>query len=234
MIDVTENIRAASQRIRALEQEYGRPEGTVSLLAVSKRQSIAKIREAAAAGVVNIGENYLQEALGKKQELADIPQLVWHFIGPIQSNKTRGIAETFDWVHSVDRAKIAKRLNDQRPVDQGPLNICVQVNQSAEESKSGTTSSEASELCRQIAELPNLTLRGLMAIPAATDDEAAQHRAFSVLADLFQSLQTSHPDMDTLSMGMSNDYAAAIAEGSTMIRLGTALFGPRQSRIRQV
>lgn len=229
MIDVTENIRAASQRIRALEQEHGRPQGAVSLLAVSKRQSIAKIREAAAAGVLNIGENYLQEALDKKQELADIPLLIWHFIGPIQSNKTRGIAETFDWVHSVDRAKIAKRLNDQRPADKGPLNVCVQVNLSAEESKSGTTSSEASKLCQQIAELPNLTLRGLMAIPAATDDEAAQHRAFRILAHLFQSLQESHSDMDTLSMGMSNDYAAAIAEGSTMIRLGTALFGPRES-----
>jgi pyridoxal phosphate enzyme (YggS family) len=228
VIDVAENIRAANQKIRALEQEYGRPEGAVSLLAASKRQSIAKIREAAAAGLLNIGENYLQEALDKKPELADLPQLVWHFIGPIQSNKTRGIAETFDWVHSVDRAKIAKRLNDQRPVDQGPLNVCVQVNLSAEESKSGTTSSKASELCQQIAELPNLTLRGLMAIPAATDDEAAQHRAFSIMAYLCQSLQTSHPDMDTLSMGMSNDYAAAIAEGSTMIRLGTALFGPRQ------
>ncbi|MAC70413.1 MAG: YggS family pyridoxal phosphate-dependent enzyme [Gammaproteobacteria bacterium] len=228
MIDVAENIRAASQKIRALEQEYGRPEGAVSLLAASKRQSIAKIREAAAAGLLNIGENYLQEALDKKPELADLPQLVWHFIGPIQSNKTRGIAETFDWVHSVDRAKIAKRLNDQRPAGKGPLNVCVQVKLSAEESKSGTKSSEASELCQQIAELPNLTLRGLMAIPAATDDEAAQHRAFSIMAYLCQSLQTSHPDMDTLSMGMSNDYAAAIAEGSTMIRLGTALFGPRQ------
>jgi|TARA_B100001059_G_scaffold125147_1_gene125135 pyridoxal phosphate enzyme (YggS family) len=228
VIDVAENIRAASQKIRALEQEYGRPEGAVSLLAASKRQSIAKIREAAAAGLLNIGENYLQEALDKKPELADLPQLVWHFIGPIQSNKTRGIAETFDWVHSVDRAKIAKRLNDQRPAGKGPLNVCVQVKLSAEESKSGTKSSEASELCQQIAELPNLTLRGLMAIPAATDDEAAQHRAFSIMAYLCQSLQTSHPDMDTLSMGMSNDYAAAIAEGSTMIRLGTALFGPRQ------
>lgn len=228
MTDVAENIRAASQKIRALEQEYGRPEGAVSLLAASKRQSIAKIREAAAAGLLNIGENYLQEALDKKPELADLPQLVWHFIGPIQSNKTRGIAETFDWVHSVDRAKIAKRLNDQRPAGKGPLNVCVQVKLSAEESKSGTKSSEASELCQQIAELPNLTLRGLMAIPAATDDEAAQHRAFSIMAYLCQSLQTSHPDMDTLSMGMSNDYAAAIAEGSTMIRLGTALFGPRQ------
>jgi pyridoxal phosphate enzyme (YggS family) len=228
VIDVAENIRAASPKIRALEQEYGRPEGAVSLLAASKRQSIAKIREAAAAGLLNIGENYLQEALDKKPELADLPQLVWHFIGPIQSNKTRGIAETFDWVHSVDRAKIAKRLNDQRPAGKGPLNVCVQVKLSAEESKSGTKSSEASELCQQIAELPNLTLRGLMAIPAATDDEAAQHRAFSIMAYLCQSLQTSHPDMDTLSMGMSNDYAAAIAEGSTMIRLGTALFGPRQ------
>jgi pyridoxal phosphate enzyme (YggS family) len=227
VIDVAENIRAANQKIRALEQEYGRPEGAVSLLAASKRQSIAKIREAAAAGLLNIGENYLQEALDKKPELADLPQLVWHFIGPIQSNKTRGIAETFDWVHSVDRAKIAKRLNDQRPAGKGPLNVCVQVKLSAEESKSGTKSSEASELCQQIAELPNLTLRGLMAIPAATDDEAAQHRAFSIMAYLCQSLQTSHPDMDTLSMGMSNDYAAAIAEGSTMIRLGTALFGPR-------
>lgn len=229
MIDVTENIRAASQKIRALEEKHGRPAGAVSLLAVSKRQSVARIREAAAAGLLNIGENYLQEALDKKRELADMPRLVWHFIGPIQSNKTRGIAENFDWVHSVDRAKIAKRLNDQLPAEKGPLNVCVQVNLSAEESKSGTTSSAASELCRQVAELPNLALRGLMAIPAATDDEAAQHRAFRVLAELFQSLQARYPGMDTLSMGMSNDYAAAIAEGSTMIRLGTALFGPRQS-----
>ena len=226
MTAIAENIAALSQEIRALERDAQRPEGSVTLLAVSKRHSSARIREAAAAGQLHFGENYLQEAESKIAELADL-DLVWHFIGPIQSNKTRGIAAHFDWVHSVDRLKIAQRLSEQRPAAVAPLNICVQVNVSDEHSKSGVTDAEVAKLCEQIDGLPNIRLRGLMAIPAALDDYDLQRASFRQLATLYASLQTRHPDMDTLSMGMSNDFAAAIAEGSTMVRIGTAIFGAR-------
>ena len=226
MTNIAENIASISQEIRALERDSQRPEGCVTLLAVSKRHSSAKIREAAAAGQTHFGENYLQEAESKIADLAEL-NLVWHFIGPIQSNKTRGIAALFDWVHSVDRLKIAQRLSDQRPADAQPLNICVQVNVSHEASKSGVSDEEVVALCSQIDGLPNIRLRGLMAIPEALDDPAAQRASFRQLASLFQSLQEKHASMDTLSMGMSNDFAAAIAEGSTMVRIGTAIFGSR-------
>jgi pyridoxal phosphate enzyme (YggS family) len=223
---IAENIAALSQEIRSLERDAQRPEGSVILLAVSKRHSSARIREVAAAGQLHFGENYLQEAESKITELADL-DLVWHFIGPIQSNKTRGIAAHFDWVHSVDRLKIAQRLSEQRPAAVAPLNICVQVNVSDEHSKSGVTDAEVAKLCEQIDGLPNIRLRGLMAIPAALDDYDLQRASFRQLATLYASLRTRHPDMDTLSMGMSNDFAAAIAEGSTMVRIGTAIFGAR-------
>ena len=228
MAVLTENITALKQRIRILEERYDRPRDSVRLLAVSKKQAPGKIRRAAAAGIKDFGENYFQEALEKIEGLSDL-ELSWHFIGPIQSNKTRGIAEHFDWVQSVDREKIARRLSDQRTNTRPPLNVCVQVNLSAETSKSGLNLQSAASLCASIAQLPNLSLRGLMAIPAPLSNLQAQREGFRRLATEHQKLQQHYPSMDTLSMGMSNDYEAAIAEGSTLIRIGTALFGPRST-----
>ncbi|MEC8331286.1 MAG: YggS family pyridoxal phosphate-dependent enzyme [Pseudomonadota bacterium] len=229
MNGVTDKIHTAQEQIAELEQQSGRPRGSVTLLAVSKRQPVAKIREAAAAGLRDFGENYLQEAVEKQQQLEDLPKLIWHFIGPIQSNKTRGISENFDWVHSVGRSKIAKRLSEQRPLYLKPLNVCVQINLSEEDTKSGTTITQAADLCALTDSLENIRLRGLMAIPAPTDNREAQRENFIALSRLFDKLKSKHPSMDTLSMGMSNDYGRAILQGSTMIRLGTALFGPRPS-----
>ena len=226
MTSVAENLQQLSQQIRDFERRYGRPANSVRLLAVSKQQSIDKIRAAAAAGARDFGENYLQEAESKIAALADLP-LCWHFIGPIQSNKTRLIAELFDWVHSVEREKVARRLSEQRPTQLPPLNVCVQVNLSGEATKSGVSLEVCAGLCDQIALLPGLKLRGLMAIPAPLSGLAEQRHAFAPLAELFHRLQGIHPDMDTLSLGMSNDFEAAIAEGSTLVRLGTAIFGSR-------
>ncbi len=200
-----------------------RDAATVGLLAVSKTQPAAAIREAFAAGLRDFGENYLQEALDKQVELDDLP-LIWHFIGPIQSNKTKAIAEHFDWVHSVDRLKIAQRLSDQRPATLPPLNICLQVNVSGEASKSGCTPQELGPLAEAVAAMPQLRLRGLMCIPAPTEDPAEQRAAFARLRLLRDELAL---DLDTLSMGMSQDLEAAIAEGATWVRIGTALFGAR-------
>ena len=227
MINIAERIRKLEADIQGLEEQYSRAAGSVGMLAVSKRHSADKIREAAATGLKDFGENYLQEALEKIECLQDL-HLNWHFIGPIQSNKTRGIAENFQWVHSIERKKIAQRLSDQRPANIPALNICVQVNLSEESSKSGASLADAAKLCDEVGHLPGLKLRGLMAIPAPIDDFQAQRACFAELNSLFQSLQESHTEMDTLSMGMTNDYPAAIAEGSTLIRLGTAIFGPRQ------
>ena len=229
MNGVTDNIHTAQEQIGELEQQRGRPRGSVTLLAVSKRQSVAKIREAAAAGVRDFGENYLQEAIEKQRQLEDLPKLIWHFIGPIQSNKTRGISENFDWVHSVDRSKIARRLSEQRPAHLKPLSICIQINLSEEDTKSGTTTTQAADLCALTDSLENIRLRGLMAIPAPSEHADEQRKNFMALSRLFNTLKSKHPSMDTLSMGMSNDYGTAILQGSTMIRLGTALFGPRPS-----
>jgi len=225
--NIAERISSLDSEIRGLEEKYSRLAGEVRLLAVSKRHSTGKIREAAASGLRDFGENYLQEGLDKIEQLRDL-DLCWHFIGPIQSNKTRGIAEHFHWVHSIDRLKVAQRLSGQRPVDLPPLNVCVQINLSEEISKSGATLDTAGSLCEQVASLPRLVLRGLMAIPAPLQDFDAQRACFAELHDLFVKLQGAYADMDTLSMGMTNDYPAAIAEGSTMIRLGTAIFGPRE------
>ncbi len=229
MNGVIDNIHTTQEKIAELEQQSGRPRGSVTLLAVSKRQPVARIREAAAAGLRNFGENYLQEAVDKQRQLEDLSNLIWHFIGPIQSNKTRGISENFDWVHSVGRSKIAKRLSEQRPLYLKPLNVCVQINLSEEDTKSGTTTTQAADLCALTDSLENIRLRGLMAIPAPTDNREAQRENFIALSRLFDKLKSKHPSMDTLSMGMSNDYGRAILQGSTMIRLGTALFGPRPS-----
>ncbi|WP_175252701.1 YggS family pyridoxal phosphate-dependent enzyme [Pseudomonas sp. BMW13] len=223
MSTIAENIAKVGARIREAAQASQRNLQDIGLLAVSKTKPADAVREAHAAGLRDFGENYLQEALEKQAALNDLP-LIWHFIGPIQSNKTRPIAEHFDWVHSVDRLKIAQRLSDQRPAHLPALNICLQVNVSLEASKSGCSPEELPELARAISALPNLRLRGLMAIPEATDDVAAQHAAFARLRQLRDDLALN---LDTLSMGMSHDLEAAIAEGATWVRIGTALFGAR-------
>ncbi|WP_028238421.1 YggS family pyridoxal phosphate-dependent enzyme [Stutzerimonas azotifigens] len=223
MSTIALNIAKVGTRIREAAQAAGRSPESVGLLAVSKTQPAAAVREAFAAGLRDVGENYLQEALDKQAELTDLP-LTWHFIGPIQSNKTRPIAEHFDWVHSVDRLKVAERLSAQRPAGRAPLNVCLQVNLSGEASKSGCEPDALAELARCVATLPNLRLRGLMAIPAPTDDPAEQHAAFARLRQLRDGLGLP---LDTLSMGMSQDLEAAIAEGATWVRIGTALFGAR-------
>ncbi|CAK9891798.1 MULTISPECIES: YggS family pyridoxal phosphate-dependent enzyme [Pseudomonas] len=223
MSTIADNLSTLAARIRAAALAAGREPSAVQLLAVSKTKPAAAVREAFAAGVRDVGENYLQEALNKQGELTDLP-LTWHFIGPIQSNKTRAIAEHFDWVHSVDRLKIAQRLSEQRPDNLAALNICLQVNVSGEASKSGCTPEELPALACAIAALPRLRLRGLMAIPEPTDDEAAQHAAFARVRELQASLQLP---LDTLSMGMSHDLEAAVAQGATWVRIGTALFGAR-------
>lgn len=221
-------LDALQQRIRQSREAAGRAADTVTLLAVSKTRSAAEIRALATLGIIDIGENYLQEALAKQAELADLA-LTWHFIGPIQSNKTRDIASHFNWVHSVDRARIAHRLNDQRPTGLPPLNVCIQVNVDDERSKSGVSLAEVPELAAVIAALPQLRLRGMMAIPRA-DAVDGGRAAFRTLAMTLSQLRHNIPALDTLSMGMSGDFEAAIAEGATIIRLGTALFGPRPGR----
>ncbi|MGN8274669.1 YggS family pyridoxal phosphate-dependent enzyme [Pseudomonas sp. SMN5] len=223
MSTIADNIALVVSRIRAAEQAARRPAHGVQLLAVSKTKPAEALREAYAAGLRDFGENYLQEALGKQAELGDLP-LNWHFIGPIQSNKTRAIAEHFDWVHSVDRLKIAQRLSEQRPEGLPPLNICIQVNVSGEASKSGCTPADLPALADAISALPRLKLRGLMAIPEPTEDRAAQDAAFAKVQHLQASLALP---LDTLSMGMSHDLESAIAQGATWVRIGTALFGAR-------
>lgn len=220
------NIAKVRQLIREAEKKYHRDSGSVTLIAVGKRHPASLIREAATAGQLDFGESYLQEALDKQALLRDLP-LVWHFIGPIQSNKTRAIAEYFDWVHSVDRIKIARRLSEQRPSHLPPLNICLQVNISAEESKSGFDPEQVGAVAGEISQLPGLKLRGLMAIPRATADFSQQRQSFHQLAEIAGKLRPQHSDLDTLSMGMSGDFEAAIAEGATMVRIGTDIFGPR-------
>ena len=215
-------------RIHKAEQ-LSRRSGQVQLLAVSKTRPAEVIREAYALGQRHFGENYLQEALTKIRDLAELPDISWHFIGPIQSNKTRDIASHFHWVHSVDRLKIAKRLSEQRPDSLPPLNICLQVNISQEASKSGATLDHLPLLVKEIAALPNLKLRGLMAIPAPSDDPDLQRQPFVALARALKELNSElQMDMDTLSMGMTDDLETAIEEGATMVRIGTALFGARQ------
>ena len=223
MSTIAENIAKVRARIREAAQAFERNPETIGLLAVSKTRPAQDLREAHATGQRDFGENYLQEALSKQAELADL-DLAWHFIGPIQSNKTRQIAEHFRWVHSVDRLKIALRLSEQRPPHLPPLNICLQVNVSGEASKSGCSPEELPALARAVAQLPHLRLRGLMTIPEPNDDPQAQRLP---LARLRQLRDTLDMDLDTLSMGMSQDLEAAIAEGATWVRIGTALFGAR-------
>ena len=223
MSTLADNISVIAHRIDSAARAAGRDPASVQLLAVSKTKPASAIREAHAAGLCHMGENYLQEALTKQQALSDLP-LIWHFIGPIQSNKTKPIAEHFDWVHSVDRQKIAQRLSEQRPAALPPLNICLQVNVSGEASKSGCSPAELPALAQAVNALPGLRLRGLMAIPEPTEDRAEQEAAFATLRELQAQLGLG---LDTLSMGMSHDLEAAIAQGATWVRIGTALFGAR-------
>ena len=226
MASIADNISTVRDQITKASADCGRPEGSVKLLAVTKTQTPEKLREAYGAGQREFGENYVQEALDKIQAL-DLPGLIWHFIGPIQSNKTGDIATHFDWVHSVDRLKIANRLNSQRPLGYPPLNVCVQVNLSEEDSKSGVALADTAALCEQINQLPELRLRGLMAIPAPCAEHTEQRAVFRPLALLFSELQLRFEHFDTLSIGMSADYEAAIEEGSTIVRVGSAIFGAR-------
>lgn len=221
-----DNITKLLERVWRTSQKSQFGNSDILVLAVSKTRPAEDIRAAYQCGLSEFGENYLQEALGKMAELQDLP-LVWHFIGPIQSNKTRAIAENFDWVHSVDREKIAQRLSAQRPAHLPPLQVCLQVNISGETSKSGVEPESLGDLVRAVAALPRLQLRGLMCIPAATDDPEKQRQAFAAMRETLTALQAIAPDMDTLSMGMSGDMDAAIAEGATIVRVGTAIFGPR-------
>jgi len=226
MTAILSNLQVIRLAIAQAAQAVQRDPAGVMLLAVSKTFPAEAVREAYAAGQCAFGENYVQEALDKIEALRDLP-LEWHFIGPIQSNKTRVIAEGFSWVHSVDRLKIAQRLSEQRPAHLPPLNICLQVNVSGEDSKSGVTPDEVETLALQVAQLSKLKLRGLMAIPAPADDPAAQRLPFAQMNGILQQLNAHGLQLDTLSMGMSHDYPAAIAEGATIVRVGTAIFGVR-------
>jgi pyridoxal phosphate enzyme (YggS family) len=228
MPDLIHNLDAVRQRIALAAQVAGRDPRAVTLLAVSKTFPAEDVRAAHAAGQHAFGENYLQEALTKLDALADLRgSIEWHFIGPLQSNKTRPVAERFDWVHSVDRLKIAQRLAEQRPDGLPPLNVCVQVNVSGEASKSGVAPGEVAEVARAVAALPTLRLRGLMAIPEPTGSIEAQRAPHRVLRELFEQLRADGLALDTLSMGMSGDLEAAVLEGATMVRIGTAIFGAR-------
>lgn len=227
-VNIAENLQQIQQNITQFCLQYHRSPDEVLLLAVSKTKPAEDIRAAFNAGQIQFGENYLQEALRKISQLSELA-IEWHFIGSIQSNKTRDLAENFSWVHSVDRLKIARRLSDQRPSDLPPLNICLEVNISQEASKSGFALPELDQAVTEISALPNLNLRGLMAIPAKAEGLEEQRTIFSQMHSALQRLQTTHPQMDTLSMGMTNDMEAAIAEGSTMVRIGTAIFGAREN-----
>lgn len=233
MTDVKANLKKIQTLIAEYENKYQRKPGSVQLLGASKGQSVEKMRAAWQAGLHRFGENYLQEALEKIAAFAQdnddqsLPPLEWHFIGPLQSNKTRKIAENFAWVQSVSNEKIAKRLNDQRPQSLPPLNICIEVNTSNEPSKSGLRDKqEVISLAKYCLALPRLRLRGLMTIPAPQSDLAAQRETFHKIFELWQTLRQEFP-FDTLSIGMSGDFEAAIAEGGTLVRIGTAIFGQR-------
>lgn len=236
MSQITANLMLVKQRLELAALAAKREPEDIQLLAVSKTFPTIAVEEAMHAGQTAFGENYVQEGVEKIQQLTKLrPWLEWHFIGPLQSNKTRDVAEHFDWVHSIDRLKIAERLSSQRGEfsDLPPLQVCVQINVSEEDSKSGIPLQEVESLCDAIAGLPNLILRGIMAIPAPSDDVSQQRRAFAAVRECFTGIKVKHSNdrgydfFDTLSMGMSDDMEAAIAEGSTMVRIGSAIFGKR-------
>jgi hypothetical protein len=227
MSPIAANLQAVKQRIGAAARAAGRSADSVQLVAVSKTFPPEAVREAAGAGQRDFGENYVQEGIEKIQALEDL-NLVWHYIGPIQSNKTRAIAAHFDWVHSIDREKIAARLSEARAADRAELQVCIQVNVSGEASKSGVAPEEVASLVKKVAGLPRLRLRGLMAVPEPTPDQELQRRRFAQLRGLRDALNRDGFALDALSMGMSADLEAAIAEGATMVRVGTAVFGERE------
>ena len=228
MGSIDSNLQEVKRRIAAACFSAGREANSVTLLAVSKTFPADAVRQAHAAGQRAFGENYVQEALDKIAALADLrARLEWHLIGPLQSNKTRPVAEAFDWVHAVDRLKIAQRLSEQRPAGLPPLQVCLQVNISGEPSKSGVAAAEVPALAHAVAALPRLRLRGLMAIPEPAEDPAAQRAPHRALRELLVALQAQGLAVDTLSMGMSADLEAAVAEGATLVRVGTAIFGRR-------
>ncbi len=228
MTSIAANLQAVRDRIAAACAQAGRRPDAVALLAVSKTWPAAAVREAAARGQRAFGESYAQEAVAKVEALAGLG-LEWHFIGPLQSNKTRLVAEAFSWVHGIDRLKLAERLSAQRPTGLPPLQVCVQVNVSGEASKSGVAPADAPALCRAVASLPNLKLRGLMAIPEPTEDMMRLRGRFASVRQLLDDLNREGLALDTLSMGMSHDLEAAILEGATIVRVGTAIFGQRQA-----
>jgi pyridoxal phosphate enzyme (YggS family) len=227
MTTIPANLQAVKARIARACEAAGRPATDVALLAVTKTWPVAPLRSAYDAGQRAFGESYVQEALPKLAALAGLG-IEWHFIGPLQSNKTRHVAENFAWVHSVERLKIAERLAARRPAGLPPLDVCVEVNVSGEESKSGCLPAEVPGLCRAVVVLPNLRLRGLMAIPEPTEDMALARRRFAAVRMLKEELVAAGLPLDTLSMGMSHDLEAAIMEGATIVRVGTAIFGERQ------
>ena len=226
MSSIAQSLEETLNRVTVLERRYDRPTGDVRVLAVSKSKPPEAVRAAAEAGQRDFGENHAQDALVKLDALEAL-DLVWHFIGPVQSNKTRVVAARFDWVHSIDRTKIAARLNAHRPEDLPPLNVCIQVNVSGEDTKSGVDSDHVEELAQVVSELPRLRLRGLMTLPRPCDDLEAQRRPFAALRRTLETLNTRGFALDTLSMGMTNDMEAAIAEGATIVRIGAAIFGAR-------
>lgn len=231
MHTIDDQLKKVTARIALACKEAHRNCDEVHLIAVSKTQAAAALREAYNVGQYAFGENYLQEALDKQLQLADLTDITWHFIGPIQSNKTRPIAENFAWVHSVDRLKIAERLSQQRPTHLPPLNICLQVNIDDETTKSGVSLNELPALAEAVRQLPRVQLRGLMTIPAPTDAPELQRRAFAQLTQAFQDLNAKGFGLDTLSMGMSADLESAIAEGATMVRVGSDIFGARAAKV---
>jgi pyridoxal phosphate enzyme (YggS family) len=230
MTMISDHLQTVSRRLASACERAGRPAGSVHLLAVSKTQPPEAVRQAWAAGQTQFGENYVVEAQGKMAALADLrSDLTWHLIGPLQANKTRGVAEQFDWVHSVDRLRVAQRLSEQRPAAMAPLQICLQVNISGEDSKSGVAPADLPALAEAVAALPRLTLRGLMVIPAPAADLAGQREPLRATRLLFDQLNSRGLALDTLSMGMSADLEAAVLEGATLVRIGTAIFGARPS-----
>ncbi|MEH6711491.1 MAG: YggS family pyridoxal phosphate-dependent enzyme [Paraglaciecola polaris] len=224
---IAERLKIALKTIEQSACEANRPANSVKLLAVTKSKPVSDIVQAYEAGHRLFGENYVQEGVDKIQQLKALNDIEWHFIGPLQSNKTRPVAENFDWVHSIDRLKIAQRLNDQRSAHKR-LNICIQVNIDNEASKAGASLSEVESLAAHISKLPNLTLRGLMTIPKVQEDLNLQRQSLLAMSKCFAQLQTKYPQIDTLSMGMSSDMPLAIECGSTMVRVGSAIFGARQ------
>ena len=228
MENIQQRLEAVRAKIKEYEQRYNRESGSVGLLAVSKTMPASAVLKAWQAGQRSFGENYHQDALSKIRDpdLAGL-DLQWHFIGPLQSNKTRPIAEHYHWLHSLDRLKIAQRLNDQRPPELAPLQVCLQIKLRDESTKSGLQPNQVMPLAEQIAALPNLRLRGLMTLPPACDNFEEQRKPFKELRELFEQLRHVGHDLDTLSMGMTHDLQAAIAEGATLVRIGTAIFGSR-------